>query len=719
MTGGTSIVLQPGLPFGLLLAAAVVAALAVGIGGWRGLRGTLLRALAALALLAALAGPAWRHEMRERLNDIVLVVTDRSASQTLPGRPEQVAAAEAGVLAQLKARPFTDIRQITVADAPEDGGTLALTALARALAEEPANRVAGAILITDGQVHDDTVDPALPAPLDVLMTGRTADWDRRLVITTAPAFGIIGETASIGLRIEEQGNLPAAERGREVRLSIAVDGAEPIAYSVPVGADIELPLPLDHAGQNVVQLVLEAAPGELTDRNNLAVLQVNGVRDRLRVLLVSGEPYAGERTWRNLLKSDSAVDLVHFTILRPPEKEDGVPVEELALIAFPTRELFVEKIEEFDLIIFDRYALRGILPAEYLDNIRDYVRAGGAVLVAAGPEFASVESLFYSGLGDVMPAAPSTRVIDGPYLPAISDLGARHPVTEGLLEGWQKDHPAAAGGDGSDGAGDRPWGRWLRYVELERPMGQVLMEGPDKAPLLVLNREGEGRVALLASDQAWLWTRGHEGGGPQQELLRRVAHWLMKEPELEEEALTATVDGQQVTITRRTLTPEGKAVTVVKPDGSEQVLGLREVKPGLYERKWTAPDTGLYRVREGEREQVFAVGPPSPREFASAVATEALLAREAKATDGGFVRLEEGVPDIRDVRPGRPATGRGWIGLTPREAFRTVDLRLVPVLPDWGWLLLAAGLLLAAWLAEGQRAPGRRDGNRDRDGDRG
>ena len=693
----SDIVLQPGLPMGLLIAAAVVAALLVGLGWWRGLRGTVLRALAALAFLAALASPSWRHETRERLNDIVLVLTDRSASQTLPGREDQADAAEAGILAQLKARPFTDIRQITVTDAPQDGGTLALTALARALAEEPANRVAGAVMITDGQVHDDTVDPALPAPLDILMTGQRSDWDRRLVITTAPGFGIIGETASIGLRIEEQGRMPAGEKGRDVILSIAVDGAAPIPYSVPVGADIELPLPLEHAGQNVVQLTLETAEGELTDRNNLAVLQVNGVRDRLRVLLVSGEPYAGERTWRNLLKSDSAVDLVHFTILRPPEKEDGVPVDELALIAFPTRELFVEKITEFDLIIFDRYALRGILPAEYLDNIRDYVRAGGAVLVAAGPEFASVESLFYSGLGDIMPAMPSTQVIEEAYLPTISDLGARHPVTEDLLSAWQKDRPAGA-------APDQTWGRWLRYIELERAVGQVLMDGPDKAPLLVLNREGEGRVALIASDQAWLWTRGYEGGGPQQELLRRLAHWLMKEPELEEEALTASVEGQEVTITRRTLTPDGRAVTVVKPDGSQEVLGMRELRPGLYERTWTAPDVGLYRVREGEMERVFAVGPPSPREFASAIATEDLLAREAEATGGGFVRLEDGVPDIRDVRPGRPATGRGWIGLTPREAYRTADLRLVPILPDWGWLLLAAGLLLGAWLTEGQRA---------------
>ncbi|MCE8471000.1 glutamine amidotransferase, partial [Rhodovulum sulfidophilum] len=331
------------------------------------------------------------------------------------------------------------------------------------------------------------------------------------------------------LKIEDQGAVPKA-MGDTTSVTVSIDGGTPQSYRVPVGQTLDVPVVLDHAGQNVIQFSVAAEEGELTERNNAAVVQINGVRDRLRVLLVSGEPHPGERTWRNLLKSDSSVDLVHFTILRPPDKHDGVPVSELSLIAFPTRELFLDKIDEFDLIIFDRYKRRGILPSIYFDNVRNYVEKGGALLIAAGPDFAGAESIYRSPLADILPAEPSARVIEQGYRPEITDLGRRHPVTEGLK--------AEAGG---------AWGRWFRLIDLLPKQGEVVMSGIDDRPLLVLDRVGEGRVALLASDHAWLWSRGFEGGGPQLELLRRLAHWMMKEPELEEEALSATAEGQVMT----------------------------------------------------------------------------------------------------------------------------------------------------------------------------
>ncbi len=691
------IVFDPLLPWPLLWLAAALAAALTGFAAWRGLKGWWLRALAALCLIAALAQPSLQSEDRRPLSDIVLLVVDQSASQKISDRAGQTDTAVRRIEAEVAAMPNTELRKIIVGDGAEDAGTLAMTALAQALAEEPRARVAGAILVSDGQVHDLDVGTDMPAPLNVLLTGHATDWDRRLMIKTAPAFGIIGEPLSLTLRIEEQGAMPAALSGQPVALSIAIDGAPAQAFTVPVGQDLELPLTLDHGGQNVVQLSLETARGELTDRNNQAVVQINGVRDRLRVLLVSGEPYAGERTWRNLLKSDSSVDLVHFTILRPPDKQDGVPVSELSLIAFPTRELFVEKIKEFDLIIFDRYRLRGILPSAYLDNIRDYVLGGGAVLVAAGPDFASAESLYHSGLGDILPARPTARVLDGGFTPRVSDLGQRHPVTEGLEAGFAPE----GGQQGKEGA--PTWGRWLRAVDLADPAGQVVMDGPAGRPLLILKREGEGRVALLASDQAWLWGRGFEGGGPQLELLRRLAHWLMKEPELEEEALTATAEGQAMTITRRTLGEAAHEVTVTAPDGSEITLPMKEQGPGRYVATYEAPDIGLYRLKDGDQDRVIALGPAAPKEFEETIATEDRLAPLVTPTRGGFQHLESGVPGLRQVREGRPAAGRGWIGITPRNAYQTLDLRIAPLLPAWAFLLIAGLFSLAAWLREGRR----------------
>jgi hypothetical protein len=262
----------------------------------------------------------------------------------------------------------------------------------------------------------------MPAPIHALLTGREGDWDRRLVIETAPAFAIIGEEFQLQLRIEDQGAIPAGLAGRS-EILIAIDGEEPRPFTVPVGETLNLPLTLEHAGQNVIQFIVPEADGELTDRNNAAVVQINGIRDRLRVLLVSGEPHPGQRTWRNLLKSDPSVDLVHFTILRPPDKQDGVPVSELSLIAFPTRELFMEAVDEFDLIIFDRYQRRGILPMLYIDNIRQYVTDGGALLLAAGPDFASAASLYRTPLSEILPGRPTRGSSNSPTCPRSRSLG--------------------------------------------------------------------------------------------------------------------------------------------------------------------------------------------------------------------------------------------------------------------------------------------------------
>ncbi|MFN4155441.1 MAG: hypothetical protein ACK4HF_12375 [Paracoccaceae bacterium] len=682
-----SLIFAPLIPWPLLWGALAFAVVLLALAVLRGLSGWWLRAVTAGVVLLALANPALQEEDRAPQSDIVIAVVDDSASQQLPGRPAQTARALAALQAEIAALENTELRVTRVGDGPEDAGTLAMTALAEALAEEPRARVAGAVIISDGQVHDLDLAPNMPAPLHLLLTGEPQDWDRRLIVKNAPAFAILGEEVMLTLRIEDQGAVPASISPM-AELTIAVDADPPQTYTVPVGEDLDLPVKLPHGGMNVLQFTVATAEGELTDRNNAAVVQINGVRDRLRVLLVSGEPHAGERVWRNLLKSDASVDLVHFTILRPPEKQDGIPVSELSLIAFPTRELFVEKIEEFDLIVFDRYSMRGILPMSYMDNIVQYVRGGGTVLVAAGPEYGAVDSLWRSPLAQILPADPTARVIEGGFQPRLTDLGRRHPVTEGL------EALAPEGG----------WGRWFRMVDVIPRAGQVVMEGPDNRPLLILNRVEEGRVAILASDHAWLWGRGYEGGGPQLELLRRLAHWMLKEPELEEETLSATVSGQTLTVTRRSIeeTPPGD-VTITGPDGAETALPLVPISPGRHEGVFDAPSVGLYRLDQGDLSRVVAIGPSSPREFVETIASGEPLAATVAATNGGVLRLSDGAPDVRMVRDGRPAAGRGWIGITPRGAYVTQDVRVAALLPGWVWLLLVAVFAIAAWLIEGRK----------------
>ncbi|WP_424985071.1 hypothetical protein [Microbulbifer sp. S227A] len=680
MTG--TLVFDPLIPWIAIAALAALALAGVAMALWRGLAGWGYRALGALVLLGALSGPVYQVEDRAPLTDIVVMLEDRSASQMLSDRPAQMDQAAEALAAELTARPNTELRRVTVRDGEGDAGTELMSALASVLAQEPSARVAGIIALSDGRVHDMDRLPEIPAPMHMLMTGRATDWDRRLIVRNAPAFAIIGEPVTLTLRIEDSGAAP--ENDGTARLEISVDGGEAQSFGVPVGQDIELPVTLPHGGRNVIQFAVPEAAGEITERNNTALIQMNGVRDRLRVLLVSGEPHPGGRTWRNLLKSDSSVDLVHFTILRPPEKQDGVPVGELSLIAFPTRELFLEKIDDFDLIIFDRYKRRGILPAIYLDNVANYVSEGGAVLVAAGPDFAGADSIYRSPLARVLPAEPSARVIEEKYRPAITDIGGRHPVTADLQD-------------------EESWGSWLRQIDVDPQAGRVLMSGVDARPLLILDRVGEGRVAMLASDHAWLWSRGYEGGGPQLELLRRLAHWMMKEPELEEEALWAEATGQSMRIIRRTLSEEVGDVTVTGPDGHSANLPLDEVSAGRFEALYDGPQIGLYHLAEGEHEAVIGLGPAAPREFEQTIATGDIMQPAIAPMRGGVVRLEDGLPAIRNVREGRPAAGRGWIGLTPRGAYETRDVTQSPLLPAWLVLLLASGLIVAGWLREGRR----------------
>src|SRR6056297_3427891 len=682
MTG--TLIFDPLLPW--LLIAVLGAALVIGVGLalWRGLSGWPLRALAGLVLLAALSGPVYQVEDRAPLNDIVLMLEDQSASQQLADRASTTAQAADELAARLSARPNTEVRRIAIPDGADNTGTQAMTALSEALAEEPRGRIAGTILLSDGRIHDVDRAPDLPAPLHLLHTGRSTDWDRRLTIKNAPAFAILGEEVTLTLTLTDDG---AAPQGVEnVPLDISIDGEEPQRFNVPLGREIELPLTLPHGGRNVLQFTTPEAPGELTDRNNTALVQINGVRDRLSVLLVSGEPHPGGRTWRNLLKSDSSVDLVHFTILRPPAKQDGVPVRELSLIAFPTRELFLEKIDDFDLIIFDRYKRRGILPSLYLDNVRNYVEEGGAVLIAAGPDFASADSLYRTPIESIVPARPTARVLSERFRPSVTDLGQRHPVTSGLEREF-----------------DGEWGRWMRQIEVEQTSGDIVMSGQDDRPLLVLDRVGEGRVALLASDHAWLWNRGYEGGGPQLELLRRLAHWMMKEPELEEEALWAEATGQQMRVIRRSLSDEVGPVTITTPSGEVVERELTEVQPGRFETLFDGPETGLYRLENGEQTAVIGLGPAAPVEFEQTIASAAPLQPVLDRVNGGAKALADGLPRIRDVRPGRPAAGRGWIGLTPRDAFETLSVTQAPLLPAWLVLALIAGLTLGGWLREGRR----------------
>lgn len=701
-----SIDFSPMVPLPIFWAGAALAVLLVALLLLRRSPGAALRALALGLVVTALANPTLKEEERENLGNVAIVVLDESTSQTLATRPQQMEEIRRDLEGKLGKIPGLEVKWVR-AGRPDDtrGGTNLFTDLNQALATTPPDRLAGVIMVTDGQVHDVPKSAGalgFDAPVHALLTGRPDEFDRRIEILSAPKFGIVGQSRPVDIVVREAGRGPAS--AGQIMLRIRRDGRPDELRRAELNRKITIEMPFPHPGQNILEIELPAVPGELTSANNRVVVTAEGVRENLRVLLVSGEPHAGERTWRNLLKSDAAVDLVHFTILRPPEKQDGTPINQLSLIAFPTRELFQVKIREFDLIIFDRYQHRNILLSQYYDNIAQYVREhGGALLVAAGDDYAGPTSLMRTPLAPVLPAAPTGRVYEMPFKAKLTEQGHKHPVTRDL----------------PGGKGDTPtWGRWYRQVDVGTPTGQIVLAGAEDKPLLVLDRKGKGRVALLTSDHAWLWARGHDGGGPHTDLLRRLSHWLMKEPDLEEERLIATTKGMKLTIERRTMEKSVEPVTLSAPGGGASEVTLEASGQGVFRTTLDVKEPGLYKLQTkspaGNLTAVALAGVEDPREMSEVTATDQKLKSLVESTGGGVFWTRGGglfggisdtavdVPRITMMSGARVLAGSGWMGLKDRDAYVTRGIKLTPMFT--GLLALAALLffITLAWWREGK-----------------
>lgn len=680
MIGAQRIGFDPALPWSVLIALGVMGAIALAFYVWRGGGAPVTRAFGLMFLLLGLSQPQWVRETREPAEDVALVVVDQSESLALSGRRDAARRAGDAIVERLSHEQGLDVRVREARGGPD--GTLITGIIEDALSDVARDRIGGVVVVTDGQAADPPPDPRRVAhfgPAHILIVGDPNRGDRRVELLQAPTFGIVGEPMRISARVIDPGN------SNPVRVRVSIDGAPVAETTARPGRPFNLDVQLAHRGRNMVIVEADPGPHEITLANNRAAFAANGVRDRLRVLLITGEPHPGARVWRNLLKSDPAVDLVHFTILRPPEKQDFTPLDELALIPFPTDELFDRRLGEFDLIIFDRYRSHGILQPYYFTNIAHRVESGGALLITAGDAEAGSQGAYHTALSAILPSQPTGSVITRAYRPAPTALGLRHPVVRGL--------PAP-----------ERWGRWTREIDARATSGQTVLQGADGRPLLVLDRAGRGRVAQLWSDQAWLWARGYDGGGPHGELLRRLAHWLMQEPELEDERLTLDPTAQGLAVERSTLGDAPAPIDLISPSGAHTSVPLAQTAPGLYRAEAPADEQGLYEARAGELRAFAAVGPLNPREAAAIAADPTILRPYAQASGGGVVLTgEDGrrLPEIRRVDRGANAHGNGWIGIARNGAYTVRSARATPLGPGWLWALIGTALLMWGWRREG------------------
>jgi hypothetical protein len=679
-----SVSFAPLLPLPWLIGLGCVASLLIGITFYHRARGGVGRMIAFALLLAMFSNPVAEHALHQPVRDVAMLVVDDSASQDLPGRRAQIDRIVPSLRTQLKQLPDLEVREVHVTG--RDSTALA-AALVQATAEIPAERRAGAVLVTDGAIHD--IDDNLKAlqdigPVHALLTGAPDEQDRRIVLQEVPHYGLVGQSVKIKLRVDDE----PKNKGATTQIVLHILNGEDQVIEVTTGHDVTLDLPIDHAGDNIFTVAVPPLRGELTLANNRAVIRVQGIREKLRVLMVSGEPHPVERTWRNLLRADTAVELVHFTILRPPYKQDGTPTNEMALIGFPVQELFQDKLKSFDLIIFDRFRKQGMLPMPYFDNIAEYVENGGAFLDASGASYVTPQSLYQTPLARILPTIPLSKLRTQRFVPSITARGAQHPVTQKL---GSVDH----------------WGPWYHQTENKYLRGDILMEGQDHMPLLVLDHVGKGRVAQLHSDSMWLWAHGHEGGGPAAELLRRIAHWLMKEPELEEDQLQLEVtpagDAYQLHITRPTAQPALDSVLVTAPDGSQQNYPL-EQKTESASTQLMVKQVGAYTVTHQDKDQMVVVGDPNAPEMQHMLATDKILQPVLHASGGGSFWLADH-PDgvtIQRTERGDRQSGRDWLGLRRNGLSLITGARAEELLPAWAWVLLIGTAIMLGWRREGK-----------------
>lgn len=614
----------------------------------------LLRACLAATLAIYLLNPVRNLVQTAPNKSAALLLLDESGSMAVDMRGAQAQKAAKDIQKQYPAQNWQQIAISTKTDT----ATKLEPALTAGLSRIAADDLSAVVMVTDGIVHDaDTLQrfKSLGKPVHVVLAGNPDLVDRKLSVISAPPYALVDHQAKITIRVDDSSGSPAAQ------LNWSIDGRQQKPVLVTPNQNMSLVVPITHRGHIDVMMSVAARQNEVTTENNTALVQLNGVRDRLKVLLVSGAPYPGGRLWRDTLKSDPSIDLIHFTILRLPSSFDVAPNSELSLIPFPVEQLFEQRLGSFDLVIFDSFGALDLLDPGYFTNVSDYVKGGGALFVIAGSEFGRSESLSSTALANILPLTPTGVAEDITYTPQTTIAGKRHPITSTLSSGW---------------------GPWYQEARVRAETGITLMTGVRGQPLMQIAEVGKGRVGMIASNQLWVWARG-EPPGPWNELTRRMSHWLMKEPDLDSEKLAATASGREIIINRSSLSPRDGSALVVAPDGTRTTVQTRKTDSGatgiMSETK-----TGIYRVTQDGLSTAVMIG-GNVLELRDVRPTDKRLRELAESPGGTVTWLNNGMPRLTfDSHASEHVTG----------------IRSVPLFPAWLALLLSVGLAALMWFRE-------------------
>ncbi|MBH69074.1 MAG: hypothetical protein CMM58_12020 [Rhodospirillaceae bacterium] len=694
------IIFQPYLSWSIMITFSIVSLLAILSLGYQIGKGVIWRGCAIGSILLVLANPLLISNASKLKKNLVVVAVDRTGSQQLQGRKKNLEDILSKLVKRLNTKQNLKVEIVDIRDTSDlnqevlyNNGTLLFGQLTQFLSTLEKEDVAGIILLTDGQIHDGEKSRHVADskfPIHTILTGKRDEKDRSIELRQAPSYGILGNSATITILVRDKSRTSETH----TPVTVTVNEQAPTKFLATTNKFFEITIPIEHSGKNIVRLSIQKQQNELSHKNNNVTHQIYGIREQLNVLMISGAPHSGQKTWRKFLKSDPSVNLIHFTILRPPNKIDDTPREELSLITFPIQQIFEKELKSFDLIILDQYKKRGIIPPDYLENISDYVNDGGALFEAAGPSFASSKRTSFTPLRKILPAVPTGQIIEQGFRPQLTAIGLRHPVTSALSK-------VKIGLNNGSYEPNATWGRWFRQIETRLVKGDVLLTGPSQKPLLILARIGQGRIAQLLSDQIWLWDRGYQGGGPHGELLRKVAHWLMKEPELEENTLRIRFINNQLQVQSRSTKDVYAPISLIHPNGSVKIETPKQISPGEAVAYFKNSGPGLYKATDGNSKDMMALGSTDSREYLNLLTTPEILNPIISKTGGKiFWPLEDGFPDIRLVKQGRTTFGKKWLGLQSNNRYSTSELQWTPLLDPILWLTFIIGCSILAWRKE-------------------
>ncbi|MEL6341857.1 MAG: glutamine amidotransferase [Myxococcota bacterium] len=726
--GGALIWTAPSWQIGLSISLAVIAWLAAlltgrGRGGLRVIE-LIAWALALVVLTVALCEPVWLEDSGRTEEGKVVVLIDRSASMDVREEGVSRSASVDGILSTVQGTVGTSVEVFSFSDdvqagvpAAYDGqGTNIGVALAAVADRYLGQDLRGIVLISDGidrgalrkdlaEVGEDVsaavaIAPELPGPLTVYQVGsaeRLHDEAITEVVTGGFAFLRTPFTLTARLRGTPGDTLPVT-LSREGRLvdtrdvTLGEDGSGEVNFQVTPTA----------VGRFAWELAIPVDPADAVPGNNTYPVVIRVVRDRTRVLQVSGSPSYDQKFLRLFLKEDPSVDLVSFFILRTREDFGaGWNADELSLIAFPYQRLFNEELETFDLVVLQNFNYAPYFEYEamaLLENIASYVRDGGALVMTGGDRSFDLGRYGNTPISSILPVrlgVSNKMASEEPFQPQLTAAGRNHPITRIVLER-----------DGDADAWDTlPNMDGFNFTGGLVPGSAVLLEHPtareasgERVPILAVREVEEGRVMSLAVDASWRWSfsEAAEGRGNQVYLRfwKNALRWLVADPEDRRVVVVPSREnvlmGSEVRLTVKVRDAgygpvEGKTAkgVVVMPDGTEAPFEVISGPTGEAATTFTPTMQGAHRVRvqtgaaAAERgETVFAVSARDP-ELLDIVPDGKFLSRLAEAYgpqgrffgpgDDGQPLLNDGaernVPEKREVALASAPLISLWFGL--------------------------------------------------------